>query len=192
MISGLTWAVFHFSSPPPWAMAISWGTTSSVKWCKGSEEIYVIVSLLLTLQILLSKKIELSNKTHPCALPIALPIFGPPCLLRKYKSIFSDNTVKMTLTSSLASDQVLLKPSPPSAGASGRTWRSSLYESWRSSLYESYQLPFWTSFRLYEYLQWHKQCQAILREAPALCLLDVWPASKSKKLTYWMLPSLIS
>ena len=92
MISGLTWAVFHFSSPPPWAMAISWGTTSSVKWCKGSEEIYVIVSLLLTVQILLSKKIELSNKTHPCALPIALPIFGPPCLLRKYKSIFSDNT----------------------------------------------------------------------------------------------------
>ena len=124
MISGLTWAVFHFSSPPPWAMAISWGTTSSVKWCKGSEEIYVIVSLI-TVQILLSKKNELSNKTHPCALPIALPIFGPPCLLRKYKSIFQIYTVKMTLTSSLASDQVLLKPSPPSAGASGRTWRAS-------------------------------------------------------------------
>ena len=25
-----TWAVFHFSSPPPWAIAISWGTTSTV------------------------------------------------------------------------------------------------------------------------------------------------------------------
>ena len=50
-----------------------------------------------------------------------LPIL--PVFKRKYAFMFKQMFWKVIETSSFASDQVLLKPSPPSAGASGRTCR---------------------------------------------------------------------
>ena len=65
------------------------------------------------------------DSTHPSTFPIALAIFCPSCLFSRENMLFMFKQMfwKVIETSSFASDQVLLKPSPPSAGASGRTCR---------------------------------------------------------------------
>ena len=105
----------------------------------------------------------------------------------------------MTLTSSLASDQVLLKPSPPSAGASGRTWRSSLYESWRSSHMKATNFPFGQAFdstNTYSDISNAKpsfgrrqhSVSLTFDQPPSLKKVNLLNASKFNKIGSWMSP----
>ena len=91
IFSLFTWAEFHFSSPPPWAIAINWGTTSSVIAIKCHQISSIAIStyiatkskcdicLLELIESQLNAKIQLTPARFPLPCPSSA---HPACYLQ--------------------------------------------------------------------------------------------------------------